>query len=361
MPYRIFNFNPGPATLPLEVLEEARDEMLNYRDTGISVMEMSHRSPEFEEIINSAQSLFLEVAELSSEHQVLFLQGGASLQFSMVPFNFLTPDATADYIVTGSFAKKALQEGAKIGKTNIAASNDSNNYTAIPRQEDIALSSNSAYLHLTTNNTIYGTQWKYVPESGSVPLIADMSSDILSRKMEMKKFDLIYAGAQKNLGPAGVTVVVISKSLLEQASSSLPPILSYKTHAENGSLYNTPPCFPIYIVKLVLEWLKKKGGLAAVQEANEKKAHLLYNVIDKSDGYYTGHAVKKDRSEMNVTFHLPEEQLEKEFLDKASSEGLIGLKGHRSVGGIRASIYNAMPIEGCETLAQFMKDFKQKH
>ncbi len=361
MPYRIFNFNPGPATLPLEVLEEAREEMLNYRNTGLSIMEMSHRSPEFEEIIDSAQSLFLELAELSTAYQVLFLQGGASLQFSMIPFNFLTPDTTADYIITGSFAKKAMQEAAKIGNTNVAASNDVTNYTTIPRPEDITLSPNSAYLHFTTNNTIYGTQWNYVPDSGTVPLIADMSSDILSRKIEMHRFALVYAGAQKNLGPAGVTAVIIHKSLLEKASASLPAMLSYKTHAENGSLFNTPPCFPIYIVKLVLEWIKKKGGLSAIQETNEQKADLLYQAIDNSGGYYIGHAAKEDRSIMNVTFRLPEEGLEKTFLEEAAAEGLKGLKGHRSVGGIRASIYNAMPYEGCEALAQFMKEFPKKH
>ncbi len=361
MLYRTFNFNPGPATLPLEVLEEARDEMLNYRNTGLSVMEMSHRSPEFEEIINSAEALFLELAELSSEYQVLFLQGGASLQFAMIPLNFLAPDAAADYIITGSFAKKAMQEAARVGKTHVAASSESENHTSIPGPGAITLSPNSAYLHLTTNNTIFGTQWNYVPDSGKSPLIADMSSDIFSRKMELPKFALIYAGAQKNLGPAGVTAVVIRKSLLERVPSSLPSMLSYKTHADNNSLYNTPPCFSIYMVKLVLEWIKRKGGLAAIQEINEKKADLIYQVIDKSGGFYKGHAVKEDRSMMNVTFRLPEENLEKSFLQEAAAEGLVGLKGHRSVGGIRASIYNAMPREGCKALAQFMMEFQQKH
>ncbi|RJX27274.1 MAG: 3-phosphoserine/phosphohydroxythreonine transaminase [Dethiobacter sp.] len=358
MVYRVYNFNPGPATLPLTVLQEAQKELLDYRGLGMSVMEISHRSREFEEIVNSAEALMLELLGLSSEeYQVLFLQGGASLQFAMVPLNFLPPGATADYIITGSFAKKASQEAEMLGKVHVAASTKDNNFRSIPSQDDIKLSESPAYIHLTSNNTIYGTQWQYIPDCGEVPLIADMSSDILSRELEMNRFFLVYAGAQKNLGPAGVTVVIIKKSLLDQASKNIPAILSYKAHAEAHSLYNTPSSFSVYILRLVLNWVKEKGGLKAVEELNNRKAALIYNVIDNSGGFYQGHAVREDRSAMNVTFRLPDDNREKAFAEEAAREGLIGLKGHRSVGGIRASIYNAMPLEGVEALANFMKEF----
>jgi len=360
MVYRAYNFNPGPAMLPLEVLKTAQEELLNYRGLGMSVMEISHRSREFEEIIFSAEALMLEIMGLSSGYRVLFLQGGASLQFAMLPLNYLRPGTVADYIVTGSFASKSLKEAQKIGKTNIAATTEENNFSSIPAQEEIKLSDSPAYLHITTNNTIYGTQWKYIPSCGDIPLVADMSSDILSRELEMNRFSLVYAGAQKNLGPAGVTVVIIREDFLEKASDNIPAILSYKTHAEARSLYNTPPTFAVYIVRLVLQWIIEKGGLKAVEEANKKKAALIYEVIDESGGFYRGHAVKKDRSDMNVTFRLPNENLEKSFLDEAAKEGLVGLKGHRSVGGIRASLYNAMPLKGAELLAAFMKDFMHK-
>ncbi|NLX90753.1 MAG: 3-phosphoserine/phosphohydroxythreonine transaminase [Firmicutes bacterium] len=362
MIHRVYNFNPGPATLPLPVLEKAREELLDYRGTGMSVMEISHRSSDFEEIITSAEASFLELAGLNNrDYRVLFLQGGASLQFMMVPYNFLPDGKTADYIETGIFAEKAQKEASRIGKTHIVASTKDTGYRSIPRQEDLSFSPDPAYVHLTTNNTIYGTQWKYIPDCGDVPLVADMSSDILSREIDLTKFSLFYAGAQKNLGPAGVTAVVIRKSMLERVPENIPNIFSYKVHAESGSLYNTPPCFPIYILQLVMEWLKDQGGLKAIEILNEKKASLIYEAIDRSENFYRGHAQKECRSTMNITFRLPDEKMEKLFLEEAAKEGLMGLKGHRSVGGIRASIYNAMPLEGCETLAQFMEDFCNKH
>lgn len=354
---RVYNFNPGPATLPLPVLEKAREELLNYQGTGMSIMEISHRSRQFEEIIASAEACFLELAGLDKNYRVLFLQGGASLQFMMIPYTFLSAGKTADYIVTGTFAEKALQEASLIGNTHTAASTKNTGFSTIPAQEELSLSPNPAYLHLTTNNTIYGTQWKYTPACGNIPLIADMSSDILSREMDLTKFSLFYAGAQKNLGPAGVTVVVIHKSMLEKVPDNIPKIFSYKTHADTNSLYNTPPCFSVYILKLVLEWLKDQGGPQAMGLLNGKKASLIYNAIDQSKNFYRGHAQKKDRSSMNITFRLPTEDLENIFLQEAAAEGLTGLKGHRSVGGVRASIYNAMPLEGCEILANFMENF----
>jgi phosphoserine aminotransferase len=358
---RVYNFNPGPATLPLPVLEKAREELLNYRGTGMSIMEISHRSREFEEIITSAEASFLELAGLDENYQVLFLQGGASLQFMMVPFAFLPAGKTADYIVTGIFAEKALQEASYIGNTHMAADTKNTGYRTIPAQEELSFSPDPAYVHLTTNNTIYGTQWKYIPSCGNAPLIADMSSDILSREIDLAKFSLFYAGAQKNLGPAGVTAVVIHKNMLEKVPNNIPKIFSYKTHAGSGSLYNTPSCFSIYILKLVMEWLKDQGGPRAMGILNEKKASLIYEAIDRSENFYRGHAQKEYRSNMNITFRLPDENLEKAFLEKAAAEGLIGLKGHRSVGGVRASIYNAMPLKGCETLAHFMENFCSKN
>jgi phosphoserine aminotransferase len=268
---------------------------------------------------------------------------------------------SADYIITGSFATKAYEEAERIAQVNIAASTKDNDYRNIPRQEDIKLSPSSAYVHLTSNNTIYGTQWNYIPDCGGIPLVADMSSDILSRELEMNKFSLVYAGAQKNLGPAGITTVIIKNEMLEKASATLPAMLSYKIHAKANSLYNTPSTFAIYILELVLQWVKEKGGLQAVEIINRKKSDLIYRVIDESGGFYRGHAAQEDRSMMNVTFRLPNDDLEKGFVEEAAKEGLVGLRGHRSVGGIRASIYNAMPLEGCEALAQFMKEYLKRN
>ena len=357
MSKRVYNFNPGPAVLPLEVLEKAQDELLNYQESGMSIMEISHRSGEFEDIITQAEKMLLDLYGLADDYQVLFLQGGASLQFAMIPYNFLPADQTAEYVLTGSFAEKAWKEASRIGKTRIAASAREENYTAIPALSSIQLGPNPAYLHITTNNTIYGTQWHDIPDSDTTPLLADMSSDILCRPLEMNKFSLVYAGAQKNLGPSGVTVVILKKELLETAREKLPAILSYRVHAESRSLYNTPPCFAIYMVKEVLEWVNKQGGLDVIGARNEEKAALLYKAVDDSGSFYQGHAVRDDRSLMNVTFRLPDQDLEKAFLETAASRGMTGLKGHRSVGGIRASIYNAMPLEGCQALAELMNDF----
>ena len=285
MVYRIYNFNPGPATLPLPVLEQVQKELLDFRGSGMSILETSHRSKEFEEIVEDAENQLLELLKVSGDYRVLFLQGGASLQFAMVPLNYLSTETSADYILTGSFATKAFEEARKIAPVNIAASTQEDNYSRIPRQEEIELNPSSVYVHLTSNNTIYGTQWKYIPDCGKIPLVADMSSDILSREVEMDRFSLVYAGAQKNLGPAGVTTVIIKKDILERANENLPAMLSYKVHAKANSLYNTPPTFAIYILRLVLQWVKEKGGLRGVESINREKSALLYRAIDESGGF----------------------------------------------------------------------------
>lgn len=355
---RVYNFNPGPAVLPLPVLEKAHSTFLNYQGTGMSLLEMSHRSKEFEAIIYGAEALFKELAGVGDDYRVLFLQGGASLQFSMIPLNFLA-NKSADYVLTGLFAEKAYEEAKKVGAIQVAATTAADNFTRIPRQDELSLNKNAAYLHITTNNTIFGTEWHYIPETNGVPLIADMSSDIFARPLDYNKFSLIYAGAQKNLGPAGVTVVLIRKNLLEQVPSSLSSMLRYDIYAKNDSLYNTPPTFAIYIVKLVLEWLKDKGGLASMGKINTEKAALVYAAIDNSNGFYQGHAQEGSRSLMNITFRLPTEELEEKFLAQAAAAELVGLKGHRSVGGMRASVYNALGREGCEKLAIFMESFRK--
>ncbi|MBS3886139.1 MAG: 3-phosphoserine/phosphohydroxythreonine transaminase [Firmicutes bacterium] len=357
---RVYNFNPGPATLPLPVLEQAHSTFLNYQDTGMSVLEISHRSQEFEEIIYNAETLFKELAGVGDDYRVLFLQGGASLQFSMIPLNFLS-NKSADYVLTGQFAEKAYEEAKKIAEIRVAATTAADNFSGIPSQNELQLDSNAAYLHITTNNTIFGTEWHYIPETFGVPLIADMSSDIFSRPLDYSKFALVYAGAQKNLGTAGVTVVLIRKELLEHVPSSLPSMLRYDVYAKNDSLYNTPPTFGVYLLKLVLEWLKEKGGLAAMGKLNAEKAALVYAGIDGSNDFYQGHARQDSRSLMNITFRLPSAGLEKQFLAQAAAAKLVGLKGHRSVGGIRASVYNAMSSEGCEKLAEFMETFRKRH
>lgn len=358
---RIFNFNAGPATLPLVVLEEARSELLNFKGTGMSVMENSHRTKEYEAINSEAEALVKELLGVPENYRVLFLQGGASTQFAAVPMNLVSADSHADYILTGAWAEKAYKEASKFIKTNVAASTKEENYTRIPRIDEIKVSKGPAYVHLCSNNTIFGTQWQSFPDLGDVPLVADMSSDILSRRFDVSKFALIYAGAQKNLGPAGVTVVIIRKDLLEGIPSSIPSMLRYDIHAKNDSLYNTPPTFSVYMVNLVLRWLKNNGGLAAAEKRNAEKAALIYEAIDNSAGYYRGHALKDSRSIMNITFRLPSEELEKTFAAEATKQGMIGLKGHRSVGGIRASVYNAMRVEGCTALVDFMKAFQSKN
>ncbi|HHX76840.1 MAG TPA: 3-phosphoserine/phosphohydroxythreonine transaminase [Firmicutes bacterium] len=358
---RVFNFNPGPATLPLEALEEAQKELLNFNHTGMSVLEISHRSKEFEKLVLEAEALMKELMGLSDDFKVLFLQGGASMQFAMIPLNFLPAGKTADYVVTGSFAAKAQKEAAILGNTHIAYSTKEEGHKRIPRQEELNFSSCPAYVHITTNNTIYGTQWQYIPDTKGVPLVADMSSDILSRSQDYSSYSLIYAGAQKNLGPAGVTVVVVHRAMLEKVPATLPNILRLDVHAKNNSLYNTPPAFAIYMVNKVLHWAKRQGGLKEIENNNRQKAALIYDVIDKHQEFFLGHAEKNCRSIMNVTFRLPSQELENTFLAEAEKLKLVGLKGHRSVGGIRASIYNAMPRQGCLSLAQFMEDFYQKY
>lgn len=361
MTERVYNFSPGPAILPLEVLEEAQGELLNYRSTGMSILEMSHRGKDYEEIQTETETLFKDLLNAPSEYRVLFMGGGASTQFALVAMNFLTQGTEADYIVTGSFAEKAQEEAARIGKANIAATTKETNYARLPGPNEIKLSKAPVYVHMTSNNTIYGTQWQEMPDFKGMPLVADMSSDILSRPVDVSKFGLIYAGAQKNLGPAGVTVVLISPDMLAKANKNLPVIFQYGTFAKNNSLYNTPPAFAVYLINLVLKWVKKNGGLMAMEKRNLEKAKSIYDVIDNSNGFYRGHAQKEYRSMMNVTFRLPNEELESAFVGEAKQANLIGIKGHRSVGGMRASIYNAMPLEGCRRLAELMKDFAKKN
>jgi len=357
---RIYNFAPGPAVLPLPVLEEAQRDLVALPGVGMSVMEISHRSKTFEEIIQAAEADFRTLGRIPPNYHVLMLQGGASLQFSMVPINLLGPGQLADYIVTGEWSKKALKEAQKVGRVNVAWSGEAERFTRVPRQDELTLTPGAAYVHMTSNNTIYGTQWKREPETGGVPLVCDASSDIYSRPIDITKYGLIYAGAQKNLGPSGLTIVIVRDDLVGRAPSTTPTMLDYKVHAEHKSLYNTPPCFAIYIFRLVMKWLLAQGGLEAIARVNERKAAKLYAEIDRT-GFYRGHAAKDSRSTMNVTFRLPNEELEKLFVKEAQAAGLDGLKGHRSVGGLRASIYNAFPEEGVDVLVDFMRDFEKKH
>ncbi len=358
---RKFIFNPGPSMLPLEVLEKAQREMLNYNNSGMSIIETSHRHKNFEEVILGAESLLKELLNIPDNYRVLFIGMGATGQFDMVPLNYIVDSKIGNYVITGSFANKAYKEGGKVGQTYIAASTVADGHTRIPAKEEIELSENPAYVHITSNNTIFGTQWKEFIDFGDVPQVADMSSDILSREFDVSKFALIYAGAQKNLGPAGVAVVIIRDDMIEKSNQKLPVMLRYDTYAKNNSLYNTPPSFTIYMIKLVLEWAKGLGGLKAIEKNNEQKAALIYDAIDSSNGFYKGHARKEYRSLMNITFRLPNEELEKQFVAEADQIGMAGLKGHREVGGIRASVYNPMPIQGCEKLTRFMMDFRKKH
>ncbi len=360
MSERVFNFSPGPAILPLSVLEEAQRDLLNYKGTGMSILESSHRAKPFEEVIHSAEALLKELLNVPDNYRVLFIGMGATGQFDMVPMNFLTEGKTADYIITGSFANKAYKEAVKVGNVHVAGTTKDDNFSRVVRPDEIKLSENPAYVHITSNNTIFGTQWKEFPDFGDIPLVADMSSDILSKRFDVSKFALIYAGAQKNLGPAGVAVVIIRDDMIEKSNQKLPAMMKYDTYAKNDSLYNTPPAFAVYIVKLVLEWVKNNGGMEAIEKHNETKAAWIYEAIDTSGGFYKGHAQKEYRSLMNITFRLPSEDLEKEFVAEAAKRGLTGLKGHREVGGIRASIYNAMPAEGCRKLVEFMKEFQSQ-
>jgi phosphoserine aminotransferase len=355
---RIFNFSAGPAVLPLEVLEEARENLLSMPGVGMSILEISHRSKPFDDIIQGAEADIRALAGIPEGYHVLFLQGGASLQFSMVPMNILPQGGSADYIVTGAWSQKAVKEAKRVGGVKIAATTEAENFTRIPKQEELRLDPGAAYLHYTTNNTIFGTEFGYVPDAGHVPLVADTSSDMFSGPIDVSKFALIYAGAQKNLAPAGVTLVIVREDMLKRTPSSIPTMLQYPVHAENMSLYNTPPVFTIYVMRLVLKWLLKQGGLEAIDKVNARKAAKLYAEIDRS-GFYRAHAQPGSRSRMNVTFRLPSEDLEKKFAKEATAAGLDGLKGHRSVGGMRASIYNAFPEEGVDALVQFMQEFEK--
>jgi phosphoserine aminotransferase len=360
MTERIFNFSAGPAVLPVPVLEEAQRDMLSLPGVGMSVMEISHRSKTFDEIIGHAEAGLRELLKVPDNYHILFLQGGASLQFSMVPMNFLPPDGSADYVLTGSWGKKALKEAKKVGAVNVAATMADGGFTRVPSRDEMNLSRHAAYVHITSNETIEGVQWKHEPNVGDVPMIADMSSDILSRAIDVSKYGLIYAGAQKNMGPSGVTVVILRNDLLQRIPENLATMLDYRVHVENKSLYNTPNTWGIYILNLVCKWVQEKGGLGAMERENEEKARLVYEAIDATD-FYRGHADMDCRSTMNVTFRLPAEELEKKFVAESTAEGLDGLKGHRSVGGIRASIYNAFPRAGVEALVSFMKDFERRN
>jgi phosphoserine aminotransferase len=360
MTERVHNFAAGPAVLPLPVLEQAQRELVALPETGMSVLEMSHRSGAIEGIIADAEEDIRQLADVPSNYKVLFLQGGASLQFSMVPMNLLTEHGKADHVVTGYFARMALNEARKVGQINVAGSTEAQEFIRVPYQEELELDPDADYVHITSNNTIFGTEWKAEPEVGKVPLVADTSSNMFSKPIDVSKYGLIYAGAQKNLGVAGVTLVIIREDLLSRSPQSLPAMLDYNTHVKAKSAFNTPPVFAVYILGLVLKWLMDQGGLAQMARRNREKAQLLYDVMDASE-FYRGHALSEHRSMMNVTFRLPTEDLEQEFVSEAAAAGMMELKGHRSVGGIRASIYNAMPREGVESLASFMKEFERTH
>ena len=360
MTKRVFNFNAGPGALPLEVLEQAQAELLDFKGTGMSVMEMSHRSKEFEAVIGGAEADLRTLLGIPSNYKVLFQQGGASLQFTMLPMNLLPAGSSADYIVTGVWGKTAFKEAGKIGKVRAAANTEANGFTSFP--ETLDLDPNAAYLHFTSNETIHGIEYfaEPTPPTG-VPLICDASSDFISHPIDVSKYGLIYAGAQKNAGPSGVTIVIVRDDLLERVPANLPVMLDYKAQAATGSMHNTPPSFSVYMVGLVFKWALKSGGLVEIEKVNRKKADLVYGAIDNSGGFYRGHAQPAARSLMNIPFRLPSEELEETFAKEAKSAGLIGLKGHRSVGGMRASIYNAVTVEGAQALVNFMAEFQRKN
>lgn len=357
---RIYNFSAGPAVLPEEVLREAADEMLDYKGTGMSVMEMSHRSKAFEGIIGDAEEALRELMNIPNNYKVLFLQGGASQQFAMIPMN-LMKNRVADHINTGQWATKAIEEGRLYGKINVTASSKDKTFSYIPDVKDLTISEDADYVYICHNNTIYGTKFNELPETGDKPLVADMSSDILSEPVDVGKYGLIFAGAQKNIGPAGVVVVIIREDLIrDDVLPGTPTMLKYKIHADNNSLYNTPPAYGIYICGKVFKWIQNMGGLEAMKKLNEEKAGILYDYLDSSS-LFKGTVVKKDRSLMNVPFVTGSEDLDKKFLKEAKAAGFENLAGHRSVGGMRASIYNAMPIEGVKALVEFMKKFEEKN
>lgn len=361
MANRVFNFNPGPSTLPLDVLKKVQAELLDFQNTGMSIMEISHRSPEYDKVHNDAIALTKELMGLDDSYKVLFVGGGASTQFAYIPMNFLPKGKVGAYVDTGTWSSKAIKEVDKLGQSYLAGSSKDAGYTFIPTPDEIDIPKDAAYLHITTNNTIKGTQYHQFPETGKVPLIADMSSDILSHRLDFSKFSMIYAGAQKNLGPSGVTLIVMEEKMLDQINDGLPTMIDYHTHVNKNSLFNTPPTLPIYIVKLVLEWIKEQGGLAAIEDTNRKKKDLLYNLIDDNADYFKAPVRKDSRSWMNVVFRLPSEELEQKLVAEAKTAGFIGLKGHRSVGGIRVSLYNAMTLEGAEKVTEFLNNFKNNN
>jgi len=355
---RVHNFSAGPAVLPEEVLKEIQENLVNYKGNGLSVLEMSHRSAQYMEIIESASARLLKIMGLGDDYKALFLQGGASSQFFMIPLNFCADDKVANYIDTGLWSTKAIKEVKILGKKlHIAATSEDKDFTYVPKEWK--LSENAAYLHITTNNTIRGTEWKIDPDvPADVPLIADMSSNFLSKPMDFSKYDMIYGGAQKNIGPAGATFVVIKKSMMEKINPNLPSMMNYNTHVSKDSMFNTPPTFAIYVIGEVLKWIEKNGGLMGMQKINEEKAAYIYDVIDGTD-FYTGTVVKEDRSLMNIPFRLPTEELEKKFVSEATANNMFNLKGHRSVGGCRASVYNSLPMDSAKVLAKFMLDFEK--
>ena len=357
---RVYNFSAGPSMLPEAVLEEAAKQMMNYEGSGMSVMEMSHRSAEYEAIIGKAESLLRELMHIPDNYKVLFLQGGASSQFAMIPLNLMKKSKKADYVITGQWSKKAAQEAEKYGSVNKVASSSDKTFSYIPEIDPATFDKEADYFHITLNNTIYGTRYTQLPDTGDVPLVADASSNILSEPIDITRFGLLYAGAQKNMGPAGVTVVIIREDLISGAIEGAPTMFDYKIHADNGSMYNTPPTYAIYICMLVFDWLKKLGGIEAMHEINQKKAKILYDYLDSSK-LFRGTVEKKDRSLMNVPFVTDDDELNAKFIKEAKANGFVNLKGHRSVGGMRASIYNAMPVEGVEALVDFMKKFEAEN
>ena len=357
---RVYNFSAGPAMLPQAVLERARDELLDWQGSGMSVMEMSHRGKQFMSIAQQAEADLRELMGIGDDHAVLFLQGGASTQFAAVPLNLAGEGARADYLNTGSWSKKAIAEGKRYVTVNVAGSSEAENFTTVPRQADLQLDPQAAYVHYTPNETIGGVEFPYVPETGGVPLVADMSSTILSRPIDVSKFGVIYAGAQKNVGPDGLTLVIVRRDLLGNTRKVTPTMLNWQVQADNGSMYNTPPTYSWYLAGLVFDWLKQRGGLAAMAEINKRKADKLYAAIDDSD-FYHNPVDPECRSWMNVPFTLANPELDSLFLEEAAAQGLTTLKGHRSVGGMRASIYNAMPEEGVDALVAFMADFEKRH
>ncbi|NLD99097.1 MAG: 3-phosphoserine/phosphohydroxythreonine transaminase [Fibrobacter sp.] len=357
---RVFNFSAGPSMLPEPVLRKAAEEMLDHNGSGQSVMEMSHRSAVYEQIIKEAEALLRELMNIPENYHVLFLQGGASTQFAMIPLNLMADKKKADYVNTGIWSKKAIAEGKRYGQVRVVATSEDKNFNYIPQLDSSAFDKDAAYVHITTNNTIFGTRYREIPDTGVIPLVADASSNILSEVYDINKFGLLYAGAQKNVGPSGLTVVIIRNDLVGKAADFTPTMLNYVTHVNDGSMYNTPPTYGIYIAKLVFQWVKDLGGIKAMQEINEKKAAILYDFLDNSR-LFKATAQVEYRSLMNVPFVSPKEEIDKEFISSATKAGFVNLKGHRLAGGMRASIYNAMPVEGVQKLVEFMKQFEMKH